>query len=91
MARIRSLPLDYRIVYEEIQNYLFKVGPVSLTEGNLLSELADFFETGIATGIGVTELIGTDIATFCDDLIAGTPTYAERYYQTLPTEPRRRK
>ena len=30
MARVKALPLDYQIVYKEIQRYLFKVGLVDL-------------------------------------------------------------
>ncbi|KJL32866.1 DUF1048 domain-containing protein [Microbacterium azadirachtae] len=78
-ARVRALPADYRIVYDELQKYLFKVGPVSLVEGDLLSDLVDFFESGAADGKGAMELIGPDVAAFCDGLIGDTPTYADRY------------
>lgn len=40
VARVKALPRDYQIVYKEIQKYLFKVGPVELTEG-----------TGVLSGI----------------------------------------
>lgn len=73
MARVKALPADYRIVYEEVQKYLFKVGTVSLTGGNLLSEILDFFEGGAASGKGVMELIGPDVAAFCDGLIGDPP------------------
>ena len=69
MARVKALPPDYQIVYKEIQRYLFKVGPVDLADGSLLSGIADFFEEGVATGKGVLELIGTDVAAFCDELV----------------------
>ena len=73
MARVKALPADYRIVYEEVQKYLFKVGTVSLTGGNLLSEILDFFEGGAASGKGVMELIGPEVAAFCDGLIGDPP------------------
>ena len=38
MARVKALPQDYQIVYKEIQKYLFKVGPVELTDGTGLLE-----------------------------------------------------
>jgi len=45
VARVKALPQDYQIVYKEIQKYLFKVGPVELTEGTgLLSGIVDLFE-----------------------------------------------
>lgn len=78
MARVRALPQDYQIVYKEIQKYLFKVGPVDLTEmTDSLSGIVDLFEEGAAVGKGVLEVTGRDVATFCDDLIKGSKTYAD--------------
>ncbi|WP_019926502.1 DUF1048 domain-containing protein [Nocardia sp. BMG111209] len=78
-ARVKALPPDYRIVYQEIQKYLFKVGPVDLSDGRLLAEIVDFFEEGAANGKPALELLGPDIAAFCDDLIKDSRTYAEIY------------
>ncbi|MFJ5272815.1 DUF1048 domain-containing protein [Streptomyces sp. NPDC088358] len=86
VARVKALPPDYQIVYREMQKYLFKVGPVSLSDGPLLSGVVDFFEEGVAAGKGVVELIGTDVAAFCDDLIKDSPTYADAY-QAIDGEP----
>ena len=69
MARVRALPRDYQIVYKEIQRYFFKVGPIDLPDGPVLSGIVDFFEEGVAAGKGVLELIGNDVAAFCDDLV----------------------
>jgi DNA-binding ferritin-like protein (Dps family) len=69
MARVKALPPDYQIVYKEIQRYLFKVGG-----GTLLSGIVDFFEEGVAAGKGVLELIGNDVAAFCDDLVKDSRT-----------------
>ncbi len=75
MARIKALPRDYRIVYKEIQKYLFKVGFVDLTEGtDLLSGIAGLFEEGAALGKGVLEVTGSDVAAFCDGLIKDLKT-----------------
>ena len=83
MARVRALPPDYRVVYEEMQKYLFKVGGVSLPDDDLLSEIADFFERGAASGKGVSEWIGPDVAAFCDGLIGDSPTYADLYQESI--------
>ncbi len=84
VARVKALPKDYRIVYKEIQKYLFKVGPVELAEGtNLLSGIMDLFEEGAASGKGVLEVTGCDVAAFCDDLIKGLKTYAEIYQESI--------
>ncbi|GAA1524276.1 DUF1048 domain-containing protein [Kribbella lupini] len=83
VARVKALPPDYQIVYKEMQKYFFKVGPVELTEGDLLSGIVDFFEQGVASGKGVLELIGTDVAAFCDDLIQDSCTYADLYQESI--------
>ena len=82
VARVRALPPDYQIVYKEIQKYYFKVGPVELTDGTLLSGLVDFFEEGVAAGKGVMEVIGPDVAAFSDDLIKDSRTYADLYRES---------
>jgi DNA-binding ferritin-like protein (Dps family) len=87
MARVKALPRDYQIVYKEIQRYLFKVGPVDLSDGTLLSGIVDFFEEGVAAGKGVLELIGNDVAAFCDDLIKDSRTYAEVYQESTSGKP----
>ena len=76
MARVKELPPDYQVVYREMQRYLFKVGPVDLPDGRLLSGIVDFFEEGVAAGKGVLELIGNDVAAFCDDLVKDSRTSA---------------
>lgn len=83
LARVRALPPDYQIVYQEMRRYLFKVGPVDLHDGNLLGGIVDFFAEGAAAGKGVLALIGEDVAAFCDGLIKDTPTYADRYQESI--------
>lgn len=87
VARVKALPPDYQIVYKEMQKYLFKVGPISLPDGPLLPGIVDFFEEGVAGGKGVVELIGTDVAAFCDDLVKDSPTYADVYQASISAEP----
>ena len=87
VARVKSLPQDYQIVYKEIQKYLFKVGPVELTEGTgLLSGIVDLFEENAALGKGVLEVTGNDVAAFCDDLIKDSKTYADIYQESVNQE-----
>jgi DNA-binding ferritin-like protein (Dps family) len=69
MARVKALPRDYQVVYKEIQKYLFKVGWGDSPDGRPLSGIVDFFEEGVAAGQEVLELIGSDVAAFCDDLV----------------------
>jgi DNA-binding ferritin-like protein (Dps family) len=83
LARVRALPPDYQIVYKEIQRHLFKVGPVDLPDGRLLSGIIDFFGEGVAAGTGVLELIGSDVAAFCDDLVKDSRTNADIYQESI--------
>ncbi len=79
VARVKALPK----VYKEIEKYLFKVGPVELTDGiSLLSGIVDLFEEGAALGKGVLEVTGSDVAAFCDDLIKDSKTYADIYQES---------
>ena len=87
VARVKALPPDYQIVYKEMQRYFFKVGPIDLPDGSLLSGIVDFFEEGVAAGKGVLELIGNDVAAFCDDLIKDSRTYADIYQESISGEP----
>ena len=82
MARVKALPPDYQIVYKEIQRYLFKVGG-----GTLLSGIVDFFEEGVADGKGVLEIIGSDGAAFCDDLVKDSRTCADIRQESISGEP----
>ncbi len=76
VARVKALPADYQIVYQEIQKYLFKVGPVELSEGNEpLAGIVNLFEEGAFSGKGVLEVTGKDVAGFCDELIKDSKTY----------------
>ncbi|AJC61449.1 MULTISPECIES: DUF1048 domain-containing protein [Streptomyces] len=87
MARVKALPPDYQIAYKEIQKYFFKVGPVDLPDGPLLSGIVDFFEEGVAADKGVLELIGNDVAAFCDDLVKDSRTYADIYQESISRKP----
>ncbi len=87
VARIKALPQDYQIVYEEIEKYLSKVGLVELTEEtDLLSGMIDFFEEGAALGKGVLEVTGSDVAAFCDDLVKDSKTFADIIQESVDQE-----
>jgi DNA-binding ferritin-like protein (Dps family) len=87
MGRVKALPQDYQFVYKEIQKYLFKVGPIELTESTgLLSGIINLFEEGVASGKRVLEVTGSDVAAFCDDLIKDSKTYADIYQESVDQE-----
>ncbi|GIO35449.1 hypothetical protein J41TS12_03100 [Paenibacillus antibioticophila] len=84
VARVKALPQDYQIVYNEIQKYLFRVGPVELSNGiGLLSGIVDLFEEGASLRKGVLEVTGRDVAAFCDELIKGSKTYTDIYEDSV--------
>ena len=69
-ARVKALPEDYRIVYQELQKYLFKVGPAELADGiGPLAGIVDLFEEGAARSEPVLDVPGRDVAAFADALI----------------------
>ncbi|HCA29655.1 MAG TPA: hypothetical protein DEP23_08875, partial [Ruminococcaceae bacterium] len=43
----------------------------------------DLFEEGAASGKGVLEVTGSDVAAFCDDLIQDSKTYADVYQDSV--------
>ena len=84
MARVKALPKEYQIVYEEIQKYLYKVGPLELTQGiDLLSGIVELFEDGASRGKNVLEVTGSNVADFCDDLIKDSVTYFDHYQESV--------
>lgn len=84
MARVKALPKEYQIVYEEIQKYLYKVGPIELTQGiGLLSGIVELFEDGALRGKNVLEVTGRNVADFCDDLIKDSKTYFDEYQESV--------
>ena len=66
-ARAAELPGDYRTVYTEMKNYMwrFTTGDGMDTVATL-RDILDLFETEAATGRSVIEVTGPDLATFCD-------------------------
>jgi DNA-binding ferritin-like protein (Dps family) len=84
VARVKELPSDYQIVYKEVQNYIFKVGPIKFSdEIKLLSGIVDLFEEGVANGKNVLEITGKDVAGFCDELIDDTKTWATDWNEKI--------
>lgn len=82
--RAAALPKDYRAVYTEMMNYMWK-----FTSGDgmdivaILKDLLDLFEEGAASGKGVLEVTGPDVATFSDELLKSANTYTENWHDKL--------
>ena len=83
-VRAKALPHDYRIAYEEIQNYLLKTsGIVTLAP---FTSLLDLFEEGAANGRNVLEITGNDVAAFADELVRGEQSYFDKMRQDLNSD-----
>ena len=68
MKRVKALPEDYRIVYKEIQNYLFSFSAGSgMDTVHGIYDLIDFLEEGAASDIPVLDYIGEDVGEFAEN------------------------
>ena len=83
-ARAAALPRDYRIVYDEIKQYMFK-----FTSGDgmdiltVLKDVLGQFETSAAEGKDVLDVTGEDVAAFCDERLRGATSYADKWRESL--------
>jgi DNA-binding ferritin-like protein (Dps family) len=80
-ARAKALPRDYRVVYDEIKQYIWKssgLGSIEVFKGIL-----DLFEEGAANNKGVLTITGDNVAAFCDELLQGEKTYTEKWREKL--------
>jgi DNA-binding ferritin-like protein (Dps family) len=83
-ARAKALPSDYRIVYGEIQHYMFmNTGGNGMDIVALLKDLLELFETGAADGKRALEVTGEDVAAFCDELLRNAKTLTENWREKL--------
>lgn len=70
MKRVDALPEDYCFAYKNILNYGYNFGFCCLTQSDLL----ELFEENAAAGRRVTDVVGSDVAAFCDELIHASAT-----------------
>ena len=82
-ARAHQLPADYRTVYTEMKNYLWRF---TTSDGMdivaILRDILDHFETEAAAGHTVLQATGPDLAAFCD---ARLPEQHDTYRAKLRT------
>lgn len=86
--RIKSLPDDYRFVFEKITEYMWSYSGsldgydmVAIHEG-----LIELFESGAAEGKKVLEVTGEDVAAFSDELLKNAETYTGKRREKLNRE-----
>ena len=84
MARVAALPEDYRFVYEKIQNYMWSFASGSgMDMLKTQYELIDLFEESVAENMHVLDVIGEDVAGFCDELIRGNKLWIDSQRKKL--------
>lgn len=90
-ARAKALPEEYVFVYHKIQHYMWNhAGGDGMGMIPILADLLDLFEAGVADGKSVLEITGTDVATFCDELLRNTKTWTEGWHEALNRDIARR-
>ncbi|NCU31079.1 DUF1048 domain-containing protein [Candidatus Saccharibacteria bacterium] len=80
-ARAKTLTDEYRIVYNEIKQYIWKssgLGAIDVLKGVL-----GLFEEGSDNNKKVLEITGEDVAAFCDELMRDKKTYTEKWREEL--------
>lgn len=65
IKRVNGLPGDYRFAFKKILNYFYNFG----CDIAMLSDLLELFEAGAAEGKPVSDVVGSDTAAFCDEVI----------------------
>lgn len=68
MKRVNALPKDYRFTFKKIQHYVYTFGAVGC-DLTMFGDLVDLFETSAAEGKAIVDVVGSDVAAFCDELI----------------------
>jgi DNA-binding ferritin-like protein (Dps family) len=80
--RVNQLPNEYRNTMLGIQTYMQNFGSL---DGKELYDILDMFEIAVADGRKVTDIIGKDIGTFCEEVIKAYPekTWINGYKQKI--------
>ena len=84
MARVGAMPKDYQFVFKKIQHYMWsRAGGDGMDILKVQYDLIDLFEAGVADGKTVLEIIGKDVADFCDELLLNTKTWTTDWHEKL--------
>jgi len=74
-ARAKALPREYANAYKEIKKYLFATSGILTMEP--LVVLVDILEEAAANNRHVTEVTGSNIAAFVDELVRGEKSWQD--------------
>jgi DNA-binding ferritin-like protein (Dps family) len=74
-ARAKALPEEFAAAYREIQKYIFSTSGIYHMDP--LKTLVDMFEEAAANGRHVSDITGTNVAAFVDELVSGTESFQD--------------
>lgn len=63
--RVNALPKDYKYTFKKILHYFYNFG----YNLEMLTDLLELFEVSAAEGKLIRDVVGNDVAYFCDELI----------------------
>lgn len=82
MKRVDALPKEYRYSFKKIQHYFYNFS----VDMSMLSDLLEMFEESAAEGKSVIDVIGSDVADFCDELLRVSTKHTKTSREKLNEE-----
>jgi len=79
--RAKALPSEYADAYKEIKHYIFSTSGILTMEP--LVTLVDVLEEASASDRRVTDITGSDVAAFADELVRGEKSYKDQQRNKL--------
>ena len=79
--RAKALPTEFAEAYKDIRNYLWNTSGVMTIEP--FKMLVEMFEEAAADGKQVKDIVGSDVATFADELVRGEKSYFDQQRKKL--------
>jgi len=87
MRRVKLLPEDYQFTFGKMQKYMWNFASGDGYDMlKIQYDLIDLFEVGAANGKHALEIIGEDVAAFCDELLCNTKTYTANWGKKLNSD-----
>lgn len=84
MKRVKLLPPDYYFAFNKMQKYMWKHAAGNGYDMlHIQYEIIELFEIGASSGKNVVEIVGEDVASFCDELLKTVKTYNMNWHNKL--------
>lgn len=84
-ARGKALPNEYSKAYNAIKKYIWTSGGLSDSKEIIFifDSILELLEDGAAEDKKVIDLMGEDVATFCDELMKGSTSWKDKHRNKL--------